>query len=120
MNHITIIGRLTRDPELRTTTSGKSIASFSVAVDRRVKDKDGNKQADFFRVDAWGQLGDYAASYLTKGRLVAVSGRMEMREHEGKTYWQIVADTVQGLERVRDDAAAPTTSAGDEFDPFAE
>ena len=73
MNRLTIIGNLTRDPEMRTTSSGDSVCSFSVAVNRR-KNRDGTQQADFFRVSAWGTLGESCGKYLAKGRKVAVVG----------------------------------------------
>ena len=76
MNKLTIIGNLTRDPELRTTSTGVNVCSFSVAVNRRNRreDQSGQPEADFFRVTAWRQLGELCARYLTKGRKVCVVG----------------------------------------------
>lgn len=73
MNKLTIIGNLTRDPELRTTATGLSVCSFTVAVNRRKK-ADGQPEADFFRVSAWRQLGENCAKWLIKGRKVCVIG----------------------------------------------
>lgn len=73
MNHLTIIGNLTGDPVSRTTQSGKTVCTFTVAVNRRRKG-DGQQEADFFRVSAWGQTGENCQKYLTKGRKVCVSG----------------------------------------------
>lgn len=70
MNHLTIIGNLTRDPETRTTQSGKTVCTFTVAVNRRSQ----QDAADFFRVSAWNQLGETCQKYLAKGRKVAVTG----------------------------------------------
>src|SRR5262245_30005278 len=70
INRVVLVGRLTRDPELRTTTTGKSVVDFSLAVTKRMKPQDGSPDADFFRVNAWGATAEYVANYLTKGRLV--------------------------------------------------
>jgi len=117
MNRTILIGRLTRDPEIRTTSSGKQVASFSIAV-RKNKD-----EADFFRVEAWGKLAEYVDAYLSKGRLVAIDGRLTCEKYTAKDGSQreqvkVVADNVQGLDRPTD--SAPTTGAGDDFDPFGD
>lgn len=109
VNRVVLIGRLTRDPELRTTNSGKNVVEFSIAVSKRVKPQDGAPDADFFRVKAWGQTADYVNSYLTKGRLVAVDGRLETRKWTdqngtNRESVEVVADNVNGLDRPRDDA----------------
>lgn len=109
MNRVVLIGRLTRDPELRTTNTGKNVASFSVAVNKRFKPQDGSADADFFRVTAWGQTADFVSNYLTKGRLVAIDGRIEQRNWTDKDgnkreSVDVVAENVQGLDRARDDA----------------
>ena len=86
MNRLTIIGNLTRDPELRTTPSGTNVCSFTVAVNRRSRrDAQNNNQpeADFFRVSAWNQLGETCARYLAKGRKVAVVGPVSVRTYQG-------------------------------------
>lgn len=104
MNVIAIVGRLGSTPELKTTSSGKSVASFNVAV-ADPYDKD---NATWFRVTAWGKSAEFAATYLEKGRLVSINGRMTCRkyEHEGqkRESWELVADNVQGLDRPREDA----------------
>ena len=74
MNRITIIGNLTRDPETRTTQSGKTVCTFTVAVSRR----SGQQEADYFRVSAWNQLGESCQKYLNKGRKVAVVGSVSV------------------------------------------
>ena len=80
LNHITIMGRLTRDPELRRTGSGIAVASFTLAVDRDYSGKDGGeKETDFIECVAWRQTGEFAAKYFTKGRMAVVSGRLQIR-----------------------------------------
>ena len=85
MNRLTIIGNLTRDPEQRTTPSGATVCSFSVAVNRRGRRDAQNNQpeADFFRVSAWNQLGENCAKYLAKGRKVAVVGPVSVHTYQG-------------------------------------
>lgn len=82
MNKITLIGNITRDPELRATASGKSVCSFSIAVNKRFANE--NETAQFFRINAWGKLGEVCAKHLAKGRKVAVVGELEGRLFEGK------------------------------------
>ncbi len=101
INHVVVIGRLTRDPELRNTTSGKSVADFTLAVDRMPK-QDGTKEADFIRVSVWGKTGEACASHLGKGSQVAVDGRIQVRTYQGqdgqnRTSTEIVASNVQFL-----------------------
>lgn len=79
LNKIFIMGHLTRDPELRTTNSGTSVASFSLAVDRNYKGADGEKETDFIDCVAWRQTGEFAAKYFTKGRMAVVEGRLQIR-----------------------------------------
>ena len=81
MNSLTIIGNLTRDPELRTTPQGKQVCSLDVAVNRRKK-IEGQPEADYFRVNAWGELGKLCDKYLDKGRKVAVTGSVSLHTYE--------------------------------------
>lgn len=80
INQVILMGRLTRDPETRTTTTGKSVTSFSVAVDRQTQDD----QADFFDVTAWEKTGELVQQYLTKGRRVLVQGRLRQDSWDDK------------------------------------
>ena len=82
MNRLTIIGNLTRDPELRTTSNGDAVCSFSVAVNRRRTAQNQNPEADFFRVTAWRQLGENCAKYLAKGRKVCVVGPVSVHTYQ--------------------------------------
>ena len=85
LNHIVIMGRLTRDPELRRTATGLAVTSFSVAVDRDFgKSDNGEKKTDFFDCVAWRNTAEFASKYLSKGRMVVVSGRLEFRDWNDK------------------------------------
>ena len=85
LNHITIMGRLTRDPELRRTGSGIAVASFTVAVDRDFGGRDGGeKETDFIECVAWRQTGEFVSKYFTKGRMIVVSGRLQIRSWTDK------------------------------------
>ena len=100
LNHITIMGRLTRDPELRTTQSGVNVASFSVAVERDFGGRDGGeRQTDFIDCVAWRQTGEFVSKYFHKGSMIVVSGRLQSRkwqdrEGNNRTNWEIQADNV--------------------------
>ena len=100
MNKLTIIGNLTRDPELRTTTSGVNVCSFTVAVNRKKK-QEGQPEADFFRVTAWRELGEICAKYLAKGRKVCVVGSVSVHTYDsnGKTSasLEVLAEDVEFL-----------------------
>jgi len=102
MNKVILIGRLTRDPELRYTPSELAITEFSLAVDRRFKNAQGEKTTDFFRCKAFKQTAEFVNNYLKKGNLVSVEGRIELNEFTGqdgvkKYFTDIVCDQVQSL-----------------------
>jgi len=138
INRVVLVGRLTRDPEMRHTTTGKAVVDFSLAVSKRIKPTDGGPDADFFRIIAWERQAEYVANYLTKGRLVGIEGRLQSRKYTAsdgtnREVVEVVADSVQAMDRPRDDAgspgagtsAAPTAAVAagpvdDEFDPFAD
>ena len=100
LNHITIMGRLTRDPELRRTGSGIAVASFTVAVDRDFGNRDGGeRETDFIDCVAWRQTGEFVSMYFTKGSMIVVSGRLQIRnwnDKEGnkRRTAEVVADNV--------------------------
>lgn len=83
MNKVILVGRLARDPELRSTQNGTSVCSFAIAVDRRFK-RDGQPTADFFNVTAWGKQGEIISQYFSKGRQIAISGRLQTRNYTAK------------------------------------
>ena len=102
LNRIVIIGRLTRDPEMRQTPSGTAVCTFTLAVDRSFKSANGERETDFIPVVAWRQLGENCAQYLAKGKLAAVDGRLQLRRYEDKdgskrTAAEVVADNVRFL-----------------------
>jgi single-strand DNA-binding protein len=106
MNKVILIGRLTRDPEVRTTTTGKSVASFTLAVDRRFVRRDnseGQQTADFIPIVTWSKLAEVCGNNLTKGRRISVEGRIQVRTYDdqngNKRYvTEVVADDVEFLD----------------------
>lgn len=84
LNHITIAGRLTRDPELRRTGQGTAVTSFTVAVDRDIPGKDGSRETDFIDCVAWRQTGEFVAKYFTQGRMIIVDGKLQVRTWKDK------------------------------------
>ena len=84
LNHITIMGRLTRDPELRRTGNGIAVASFTLAVDRDYKPDGGERECDFIDCVAWRQTGEFVSKYFSKGRMIVVSGRLQVRSWKDK------------------------------------
>lgn len=84
MNRFFAIGRLTKDPEKRTTQNGTSVCTFTLAVDRRFKNANGEREADFFPVVCWRQTADFADEYLSKGKLAGVIGEMQTRSYDDK------------------------------------
>ena len=109
LNHITIMGRLVRDPELRSTQSGVSVASFTVAVDRDFGGRDGgDRQTDFIDCVAWRQTGEFVSKYFRKGSMIVVSGRLQSRKWQdrdgnNRTNWEVNADNVYFGESSRRD-----------------
>ena len=103
MNRVFLIGNLTRDPELRTTQSGASVCSFSIAVNRRFRNQQtGQQETDFINIVAWKQLADLCVNYLAKGRKVAVCGSIQTRTYEAhdgskRSTFEVVADEVEFL-----------------------
>ena len=139
LNKIFLMGRLTRDPELRHTQTGTAVASFTLAVDRDFKDKQsGERACDFINVVAWRQTGEFVSRYFTKGRMAVVEGRLQMRDWTDKdgnkrTAAEVVADNVYfgdskkesepGCNSGNNSAAAPAPSgygAPNGADQFAE
>lgn len=101
MNQIILIGRLTKDPELKYTSSGIAVCSFTLAVNRPFA-KEGDQQADFITIQTWRKLAENCAKYLSKGRQVGVNGRLQIRSYDGndgERHWmtEVVADNVEFL-----------------------
>jgi single-strand DNA-binding protein len=103
LNRVLLIGRLTKDPDLRFTPDGIPVATLRIAVNRR-KSREGGEEADFFNVVAWRKLAELCAEYVGKGRLIAVDGRLRRRswrtsEGQPRSDVEIVADSIQFLDR---------------------
>ena len=137
LNRVILIGRLANDPELKYTPSGVPVSSFRVAVNRPFTNPNGEREADFIDVVAWRQAAEFAANYLTKGRLVAVDGRLQIRSwvaQDGtrRRSAEVVVEHLRGLDRPRDqagpgegpttvgDAMGPDDTADAMNDPFAD
>ena len=126
LNRIILIGRLTRDPELRfTPANGVPVAQFTIAVDRPFVNQKGEREADFIRIVTWRKLAETCANNLTKGRLVAVDGRLQIRSYEGQDgqrryVTEVVADTVRFLDKPKTGSNEPNFDSMDadfSFDP---
>lgn len=116
LNRTILIGRLTRDPELRYTPQGVAVTQFTLAVDRPFTSQGGEREADFIPVVTWRQLAETCANYLRKGRLAAVEGRIQVRNYEnneGKRVYvtEVIADNVRFLESNRDSNNAGSGSS---------
>ena len=134
LNRVILIGRLTRDPELRYTPAGVAVTQFTLAVDRPFTNQSGEREADFIPIVTWRQLAETCANYLRKGRLTAVEGRIQVRHYdnnEGRRVYvtEVVADNVRFLESPgavsnREDVPAGPSGGGNRFrsqdsDPFS-
>nr|DAH24658.1 MAG TPA: Single strand binding protein [Caudoviricetes sp.] len=107
LNHIVLMGRLTRDPELRHTATGTAVASFALAVDRDFKGQDGERETDFIDVVAWRSTAEFVSNYFTKGRMAVVSGRLQIRNWTDKDGGkrrsaEVIADSVYFGDSKRD------------------
>ncbi|MBF2179216.1 single-stranded DNA-binding protein [Staphylococcus warneri] len=103
LNRVVLVGRLTKDPEFRTTQNGVSVATFTLAVNRNFKNKNGEQQADFINVVVFRQQAENVNNYLSKGNLAGVDGRIQSRSYENKEgqrvyVTEVLADSVQFLE----------------------
>ena len=118
LNHITIMGRMVRDPELRRTGSGIAVASFTLAVDRDFKASSTNeKEVDFIDCVAWRQAGEFVSKYFTRGRMAVVSGRLQIRSWTDKDSnkrrtAEVIADNVYFGDSRNDSASSKTTESG--------
>ncbi|HHW19198.1 MAG TPA: single-stranded DNA-binding protein [Firmicutes bacterium] len=131
LNRVILIGRLTKQPELRITPSSVSVTSFTLAVDRK-PNQAGQKETDFIDVVIFGKLAEITCKYMDKGRLVAVEGRLQTRTFETKDgqkrkAWEVVADSIEFLSprpRTKDetlnDVSQPEFQEDEEYDPEKE
>ena len=112
MNKAILVGRLTRDPELRTTANGVSVCSFSIAVNRRFKNAEGGYDADFINCVAWRQQADFLAKYFAKGRMVGVVGSIQTRNYDNKDgqkvyVTEVAADEIHFVDSKSSNDSAP-------------
>ncbi|MBH5319329.1 single-stranded DNA-binding protein [Paenibacillus sp. GSMTC-2017] len=124
LNRVILIGRLTKDPELRYTPAGVAVTQFTLAVDRPFTSGQGEKEADFIPVVTWRQLAETCANYLRKGRLTAVEGRIQVRNYEnneGKRVYvtEVIADNVRFLESNREGGAPREDNGGSGYNSNA-
>lgn len=131
INRVVLVGRLTKDLELRYTPSGVAVATFTLAVNRAFKNQQGEREADFINVVVWRQLAEHCANYLNKGKQAAVDGRLQTRSYENNAgqrvyVTEVIAENVQFLDSSHgngsnDNSSRPqqTQSQGKSQDPFA-
>ena len=110
MNRIILLGRLTREPEVKVTSSDKTTTTFGLAVDRPFKNRDGKKEADFINIVAWNKTAEVAGNYLHKGEHCLVEGRLQIRSYEGKDgqkhyVTEVVADRLELIEKKKDSSS---------------
>lgn len=122
LNHVVIMGRLTKDPELRRTDSGIAVTSFTVAVDRDIANKDGERETDFIDCVAWRGAGEFVDRYFNKGQMIVVEGRLQVRSWKDKDGYkrrttEIVADTIHFGEGKKD---APSESPAQNNPPASD
>lgn len=128
LNVVCLCGRLVADPDIRVTTGGKHVANFTLAVPKRYANPESTDTADFFQCVAWNQQADYCENYLTKGRLISLSGRLQTRKYtkgdETRVITEIIIENVNGMDKPRDaqPEAVPSAPASDldTVDPFAD
>lgn len=119
MNKAILVGRLTRDPELKSTANGTNVCSFSVAVNRRYKNAEGNYDADFINCTAWRQTAEFVSKYFTKGRMIGVVGSIQTRNYDdkdGKKVYvtEVAADEVHFVEsKGNNNNTAPVADVND-------
>jgi len=119
LNRVILIGRLTRDPELKYIPSGTPVASFTLAVDRPFLNKEGEREADFIPIVVWRKQAENCANYLGKGSLVAVDGRMQVRtyEQDGQRRYitEVIADSVRFLDRKGEQSTRTANSGFEQY-----
>jgi len=131
LNRIILIGRLTRDPEIRYTQSGIPVAKLGLAVDRRRKNANGERETDFINIVAWRKLAENCENYLCKGKLISVEGRLQIRKYEAqdgskRTAAEVMADEIRFLSPKSENNGSPqhsayqtdTTFPGDQGEPL--
>ena len=122
LNHITIMGRLTHNPEMRSTQSGVAVASFTLAVDRDFSGSGGEKQTDFIDCTAWRHTAEFVSKYFSKGRMAVVSGRLQIdnyTDNDGnkRRSAKVIADNIDFGDSKKDDTAGSQSDEAASFTP---
>ena len=122
MNRIILLGRLTREPEVKVTSSDKTTTTFGLAVDRPFKNRDGKTEADFINIVTWNKTAEVAGNYLHKGERLLVEGRLQIRSYEGKDgqkhyVTEVIADRVEFIEK-RNSSGAQTATPKEDAGPM--
>ena len=117
LNRVVLVGRLTKDPDLRYTANGTAVANFTIAVNRPFSNQQGDREADFINCVIWRKPAESLANYMSKGSLIGVDGRMQTRSYDGQDgkrvyVTEVVADTVQFLESKNSNRGASADSGG--------
>lgn len=126
MNHVVLVGRLTKDPELRYIPgTGTAVASFSIAIDRDFTKKDGSKDTDFIPVEVMGKPAEFCANYISKGRLVAIQGSIRVDNYqtqsgEKRTFTKVSARNIQALDSNKNRSDSPNQNQNQGFEPSFE
>jgi len=124
VNNIVLVGRLTRDPEMRYTPSGSSVARFTLAVDRNLKGPNGERQTDFIRCNAWNKRAEFVTNYVHKGRLVAVEGSLHINsvaqpDGSRKDYTEVTCNNITPLDRPKESTMESGEMPGDlPYEPY--
>lgn len=116
MNKVILMGRLTRDPEVRYTQTGKVVCQFTLAVDRPFANQEGQREADFIAIVVWGKIAELCGNSLTKGQRALVDGRLQIRSYDAKDgtkRWvtEVIANSVEFIERKATGSGAPVRPA---------
>ena len=124
INNVVLIGRVTFDPEMRTTPTGLAVCNIGIAVERDYKNDQGNKETDFFSIVVWKKLAELVSQYVGKGSLIGVSGRLQSRKYErngeNRTSVEIVAESIQFLDRKKSGKNTGGGNTGGESPPVDE
>lgn len=120
MNRIILLGRLVKDPDVKVTTSGKTVCTFTLAVDRPFSGKDGKREADFINIQTWNKAAELIGNYVSKGQRLLVDGRLQIRSYDGKDgqkhyATEVVADRVEFIERKEKSAQKAESEAMEGF-----
>ena len=125
MNRIILLGRLVKDPDVKVTTSGKTVCTFTLAVDRPFSGKDGKREADFINIQTWNKTAELIGNYVSKGQRLLVDGRLQIRSYDGKDgqkhyATEVVADRVEFIERREKTAQAANTAPKQGFESMGQ